>query len=899
MQDRAFDFSVVMAVYNVENYLREAVESLVHQTIGFDRIQLILVDDGSTDSSGAICDEYRMRYSENVVVIHKENGRQASARNSGLKHVKGKYVNFMDSDDTMEKAAFKRVFDFMEVHGDETDVCCIPMFYFGDQKGPHILNFKFDQGDRVVDLMAPGYADLVHMNVNASFYKREALGSIQFDTRLFIAEDAKFNLCVLMEKARLGLVSTTKYNYRKYGGSTMDKSLRTPLAYNQHLKLFSIWTLDEAQKRFGCVPAFVQFIVMYDLQWKIHQSKIPANVLSDRETEEYKRDLFNTACRIDDDVILQQKNLNTTYKAFLLGKKYKRQPEAITDAMKEDVILQFSGMAEVAVSEMRTTLEFLKMDPRTDVCTLEGFHTLACIDPASVRPYLLINERAVPCEVINRCRASEKSVGEPVSCALGFRAEFPVDDGPMTVTVALCAEGVTVLRRNISFGRFFPVSDVYKNAYACEGGRMIAYSGGELHFSRLPSWPRRTLRECRLLREIWKKDLLGGRKAVVGRLYYHIAGMFKRRKLWIVSDRIKRADDNGEAFFRYLQKNKPKDTRVVFAVSKSCPDYARLSRIGECVDAMSARHKLMHLLCDINISSSADGVTVNPYDGHHDALRDLLTHQRFVFLQHGIIQDDLSNWLNRFNKDFAGFVTAAASEYTSIVEGDYGYPRETIWLTGLPRFDLLYEDERKKITLMPTWRQYLMQDIDGRTGVWKVTKNVTNSQYYRFYAALLNSDRLMETLEQCGYTMQFFPHPNLRMAGVQFSTDARVVCLPTQTSYREIYAESSLVVTDYSSAVFDFAYMRKPLIYCQFDKQAFFGGDHVCTQGYFDYERDGFGEVEYTLEGTVDRIIEYAQNGCQLKDKYRRRIDEFFSFNDRNNCARVLERIEQLSPKEY
>ena len=57
---------------------------------------------------------------------------------------------------------------------------------------------------------------------------------------------------------------------------------------------------------------------------------------------------------------------------------------------------------------------------------------------------------------------------------------------------------------------------------------------------------------------------------------------------------------------------------------------------------------------------------------------------------------------------------------------------------------------------------------------------------------------------------------------------------------------------------------------------------------------DGFGEVEHDLEGTVDRIIEYMENGCQLKDKYRERIDNFFAFHDKNNCQRVYEKIKEL-----
>ena len=84
----------------------------------------------------------------------------------------------------------------------------------------------------MVDLMTE--ADCILMNVNSSFYTRDAVKKIVFDTQLYIAEDAKVNLQVLMERPVLGLVTGTKYNYRKFGGSTMDKSHKVKLAYTQH-----------------------------------------------------------------------------------------------------------------------------------------------------------------------------------------------------------------------------------------------------------------------------------------------------------------------------------------------------------------------------------------------------------------------------------------------------------------------------------------------------------------------------------------------------------------------------------------------------------------------------------------------------------------------------------------
>ena len=106
-----------------------------------------------------------------------------------------------------------------------------------------------------------------------------------------------------------------------------------------------------------------------------------------------------------------------------------------------------------------------------------------------------------------------------------------------------------------------------------------------------------------------------------------------------------------------------------------------------------------------------------------------------------------------------------------------------------------------------------------------------------------------------------------------------------------MYSKSDLVVTDYSSAVFDFAYMRKPVVYCQFDAEEFFSGNHVYAKGYFSYEEDGFGEVEKNLEDTVNRIIAYMQSGCQLKEKYRERVDRFFAFKDKNNSQRVYDKL--------
>ena len=139
-----FKFSIIMAVYNVELYLKEAIDSIIYQNIGFkDNVQLILVDDGSTDNSRQIALDYQEDFPENIIVLSQENSGQASARNLGLKYAQGKYVNFLDSDDYLSKNTLKSVYTFFENHFDEIDIVAIPMKLFERVTGSHRLNNKF------------------------------------------------------------------------------------------------------------------------------------------------------------------------------------------------------------------------------------------------------------------------------------------------------------------------------------------------------------------------------------------------------------------------------------------------------------------------------------------------------------------------------------------------------------------------------------------------------------------------------------------------------------------------------------------------------------------------------------------------------------------------------------
>lgn len=112
--------SVIVAVYNIEKYLPRCIESIMAQT--YSKLEIILVDDGSTDTSGSICDDYAGK-DNRIVVIHKKNGGLSDARNAGLERASGDYIGFVDGDDWIEKEMYEAMYEACEKEKAQVAVC--------------------------------------------------------------------------------------------------------------------------------------------------------------------------------------------------------------------------------------------------------------------------------------------------------------------------------------------------------------------------------------------------------------------------------------------------------------------------------------------------------------------------------------------------------------------------------------------------------------------------------------------------------------------------------------------------------------------------------------------------------------------------------------------------------
>lgn len=117
--------TVIVPVYNVERYLEECINSIINQT--YKTIEIILVDDGSTDNSGNLCDEYK-RIDDRIKVIHQKNMGQSSARNCGIKHSNGKYIFFLDSDDVIQNNTLELMYNILENNKECISICNLESF---------------------------------------------------------------------------------------------------------------------------------------------------------------------------------------------------------------------------------------------------------------------------------------------------------------------------------------------------------------------------------------------------------------------------------------------------------------------------------------------------------------------------------------------------------------------------------------------------------------------------------------------------------------------------------------------------------------------------------------------------------------------------------------------------
>lgn len=885
-----YKYSIVMPVYKVEKYLEEAILSVINQTIGFkENIQLIIVNDGSPDNSEKIILKYEKQYPENIVYIKQKNAGVSAARNKGFEYVEGEYVNFMDSDDKWDLNAFKYIENFIEKHKNEVDIVTGRIKCFEANNNYHVLDYKFEK-TKVVDILED--YNFVHLHNNTTFIKTEVAKNHKFDVRLKYCEDAPYISEMILEKRKFGVVREAVYNYRKRldATSAVQNKNKSIDWYTNTVEYAYKHMMNVSMNKYNKVIPYIQYLVMYDLQWRLRETinkDLPLEIKN-----QYLKDVKDLLVKIEDYIICEQRNMFTEHKIYCLSLKYGR--DITQELYYKKGNLYFNNLLVYKIKNNKTILKVEIINIEKDNLVIEGIVN-AIIPIRDFEILLNINqERKIPIKLKEILKSLETKTtytmgDKKIIQGYTFNMKIPLND-LKKFNFIFKYKNETETKLNIRFGRFTGIGK--KFSYCVKDKYIIRHRKKNILITQKTK-KKILKRELRYLTQLMKEKKY---KMIFYRLAYFICKLFNKKEIWLISDRENKANDNGEHLFRYIKKINNKKIKPVFLISKTSEDYKKMKKVEKVIKANTIKHKIYFLMSSKIISSQANDYVINAFEKDEKYLRDLYNF-KFIFLQHGIVKDDLSKWLKKYSKNIKMFVTAAKPEYNSIINGDYYYTEDEVKLTGLPRHDKLIEMQKnveKKILISPTWRKKIKGSYKEETGESIYLDTFKNTEYFKFYNNLINDERILKALKENGYKIKMCLHPSHYRQYVDFKGNDYVEINTGFVDYQKEFTTSALMVTDYSSVFFDMAYLKKQIIYSQFDIKDFFGGEHVYTKGYFEYERDGFGPVCYDYESTVKAIVNAIENDCKLEKKYEERIKKFFAYNDKNNCKRVYEEILKL-----
>ncbi len=898
-----FKFSVVMAIYNSEDYLINSIDSVINQSIGFEEnIQLILVNDGSTDSSKNICLDYQKKFPENVIVLNQENAGQATARNKGMEYVKGKYVNFLDSDDCLAINACEEVFNFFEAHFNQTDVVSIPTYFFERQRGQHILNGKFDDGSRVVDLVEE--PNNIQLHSNSAFIKRECLKNHKFPTNVTISEDVIFINRILLERKSLGLVATSKYHYRKRvdESSTLDEVASNKENYIDKLNNYFLYLINYAKEKEGEVPRFLQCALAYDLQWLFEQADL--SILDENEKIEFFKCLREILDNIPTEILLNNRYIANPFRRdYFLSVKENDFHAEITE--NGNVLLKINDYVADNLLNHRIWFDIIEFD--NGFLNISGlFNSLYNINNISIEA-IREKENGETDNYIGKyarytSRRDIKYFDEIFQFRNNFDIKIPIsenENSKIKIRINYHKDGnnrnfnpENIVSNYLDFD-FQPHAKFSRLSNYTFKNSNIIYFDNNL-FTLIPfSYKNLVKKEYHSLKNIFKSKENGYVYAIFLRLIYLITypifkNLNKDKEIYLFEDRVNVGDDNAKHLFKYAV-NINDNVKKYFVLSKESPQYNELSKIGNVIDHGSFKHKFMIFHADKIITSHPYESYLNPFYNDkrikdHRKLYAGLMKYKIYFIQHGVTLGNISSWLSKYNKNLSLVSTVSKKEYSSYLEEGYNYDEEIIQILGFPRFDNLKNIPNKQILFIPSWRNYLRGNKDA----------FLKSRYFNDLNSLLNNKTLLDLIDNYGYEIVFKPHPELNK-NIR-GTDERYIDLldiPNEIkiseveSYQDLFNGSSIMITDYSSVFFDFAYLKKPVIYYQKED------DYHYTESYFHIDTMGFGDIVKTEDDLIDKLNYYLENGCVMEDIYQERVNDFFEYTDSNNCMRVYDWVKK------
>lgn len=833
-----FKFTAIILGNNTANELKKTLNSIINQTLNFnENIEVIIID----NNTNYVQNIFNNDYAENIKCFESDS---PIAANIGLENANGNYLIFLHANDYLSEDTLENALNLIE-NDKNLDLIALPIYYYKNGRKERYLDYIIDENG-IFDLIKnPEHAQILGPS---TIIKKESINNIRYLNEYNHHHDLLNEIS--LNCSRLGICKLGSFfieNIEEKILPTEEIALNDE-EYSKFIENNLNRIIKQSESKFKEIPKFVQYELLNQLKW------LSAIENSKEELDLAKLKPFVEI--IDDNIIMNNILIDNDTKIFLFNLKYGQIPKDLIEKLNLNTV--FIDIYDIINNNLHIVASTITVADRN-------------LD-------LLVNGEKINTSILKFPQYDKYSLGHKYASDYSIEATIPLSDSKK-YEILFKSENIHL---NIDFSR------------PCNFSKSIGYAKTKHYISILKenriivkrktalSWIKQELStQINMIRH----HESGFLKALPFRMAYMISYPFlKNKRIWFYMDRPNEPDDNGLHLFKYSVKQ-DEDIDKYFIIDANNEDFDEIKKIGKVLPYKSLKHRFLGLYVENIISSHPDNEIIYPFWGGYPFFAGLLKSNN-IFLQHGILKDNISDWLNIKNMNLSFFLVSSKKEYDSTFKYPYNYEKEVIQLQGLPRYDNLKNVEDKhEIIIMPSWRRYLTR---------KSNEYIAESEYFKRFNSLINNEKLIEKAREHNYEIIFRPHPNVYNFIELFDENDYVKIDYEKTKFQTLFNNGSLLITDYSSVAFDFAYLYKPVLYYQYGNDYHFDTE----KSFFDYESMGMGEICKNEDELVDFIIEYIENDCKIKNKYVKRIDDFFLFNDKNNCKRVHEAIHEVPLKD-
>lgn len=886
------DFSVIIYIQHSRG-IEKTLESLSNQNAD---IQVLLYDAADDiEAHGAIT---AWQGIENLVVEKAEGLSLSGAFNRGKNLADGKYICFINEDAVFSTGCFTAAKNGLEEDKGINALSLKPI-YSSPQEGdvPYLISPKASGVYSVEE--SP---EELQFNIKAFFFRTSEAKKIDFADGIGVECCNKFIIDYLLENCRYRFLAEKTVHYHTAmecdAGNFVDQLDKK--WYFDNVEEFLLQYSKKSTELPERKRIWLQMAINYLLAVRFNNNFRGKNkgVLSSAESCRFFDLAGETLKYIDDDFIMMSRKykpyeMDRLLRLFLIRLKFSALGLEYSIAEEEDYFYFDYGDGsfrklidakneKVKLYTMHYENNCLEVDFRTTADTIFGKENLSITVFYNGEP---INVREIMDYPLIKC------FGVTVMRRYGGHFSVPVQLDKPKNTIAF----------EFSWnGKRYPLivkgskqaSKIGKSGsywYMCKN--RIVFAEKNCIIIKKASFSDWVKKEISFEKEYLKKNRNRRHRysRIIQRWAMIIAQRTCRKRIWITFDKLYKAGDNGEYMYHYLHDN-VKGIRAYYIISKGNADYERLKKENaKILIHNSWKCKLIAAKAEIVLATHP---SIWEYCGFKkdeiDLFRDLFN-AKLVCIQHGLTTMNNAQYQCRTYDDTSLYCCAAQCEAENIKRPIFGYDDSNIRMTGLARFDGLHDADKRQILIAPTWRRNIV-NAGIAFNKKSYNDNFRNTEYFRVFNSLINDNRLIECAKRNNYRLIYMLHPAMSAQINDYDRNdyVEIIQATGDMNYERILTESSMMITDYSSIQFDFAYMRKPIIYYhpsslppQYDA------------GVFKYDTMGFGPIEYEHDGLIDAICSFMNDQCRNKEQYVKRADDFFMFHDFDNCRRIYEETNQ------